>query len=255
MTAVRIAAAPPSWNLEPPAYRYETPRLSRLTTIDAGDRRVCVQARAEQPMLAVLANVLDAAECEALIEMARGRLRPSTLTDPATGRDVVSQKRASLGMFFRLFENPLVERIDRRLARLVKLPPEHGEGLQVLHYPQGAGSDPHFDFLVPANDANRASIARSGQRVSTLVSYLNDVSGGGETIFPLAGWAVSPVRGNAVYFEYCNSSGQLDHASLHASSAVQSGEKWVATKWMRSRPFVPRMSGLGVTRSTDEATP
>jgi prolyl 4-hydroxylase len=235
MTAVRIAAG---WHLQPPPYRYETPRLPRLTRIDAGDRQVRVQARAERPALAVLGGVLEAGECEALIEMARGRLRPSTLTDPATGRDVVSQKRASLGMFFRLFENPLVERIDRRLARLMNLPPEHGEGLQVLHYPEGAGSDPHFDFLVPANDANRASIARSGQRVGTLVSYLNDVPAGGETIFPAAGWAVSPVRGSAVCFEYCNSGGQLDPASLHASSAVQNGEKWVATKWMRARPFV-----------------
>ena len=236
-TPAPIAAAPATWGLQSP-YRYEGPRLPRAHAIDAGDRRIRVQARTEQPVLAVLAGVLDAAECEALIGMARGRLRPSTLTDPATGRDRVSQKRASWGMFFRLFENPLVERIDRRLARLMQLPPEHGEGLQVLHYPEGAGSEPHFDFLAPIHDANRASIARSGQRVSTLVSYLNDPPGGGETVFPATGWAVSPVRGNAVYFEYANSLGQLDPASLHASRAVEGGEKWVATKWMRSRPFV-----------------
>jgi prolyl 4-hydroxylase len=234
---VFVAAAPAAWNPQSP-YRYEAPRLPRAHAVDAGDRRIRVQARTEQPVLAVLAGVLDAAECETLIEMARGRLRPSTLTDPATGRDVVSQKRASWGMFFRLFENPLVERIDRRLARLMQLPPEHGEGLQVLHYPDGAGSEPHFDFLPPINDANRASIARSGQRVSTLVAYLNDPPAGGETVFPAVGWAVSPARGNAVYFEYANSGGQVDHASLHASRAVQGGEKWVATKWMRSRPFV-----------------
>jgi prolyl 4-hydroxylase len=57
-------------------------------------------------------------------------------------------------------------------------------------------------------------------------------------MFPEAGWAVSPQCGNAVYFEYCNSRGQVDHASLHASAPVERGEKWVATKWMRQRPFV-----------------
>lgn len=201
-------------------------------------RGVRVLARAAQPALALLGGVLDADECEALIEMARGRLRPSTLTDPRTGLDVTSAKRTSLGMFFRPFENPLVERIDRRLATLMRLPTSHGEGLQVLHYPEGTGSEPHFDFLVPSNDANRASIARSGQRVATLVSYLNDVPSGGETIFPAVGWAIAPVRGNATYFTYCDAEGALDHASLHASRAVQGGEKWVATKWMRSRPFV-----------------
>lgn len=204
----------------------------------AADRAVRVVARADQPRLVLLDGVIDADECAELIEMARGRLKPSTLVDPATGRDTVSGLRASYGMFFRPFENPLVERLDRRMAALMNLPVEQGEGLQVLHYPEGAGSAPHFDFLVPSNAANVASIARSGQRVSTLVTYLNDVPEGGETAFPAVGWTVSPRRGHAVYFEYCNAAGELDHASLHASRAVLRGEKWVATKWMRSLPFV-----------------
>ena len=121
-------------------------------------------------------------------------------------------------MFFRPAETQLIARLDRRIAEIMNLPVSHGEGLQILHYPEGAGSAPHYDFLVPSNPANQASIARSGQRVSTLVTYLNDVPAGGETVFPAAGWAVSPQRGNAVYFEYANSHGELDHASLHASS-------------------------------------
>ncbi len=197
-----------------------------------------VVARAEPLRMAILDGVIDADECEELIALARPRLKPSTIVDPATGRDTVSGLRASYGMFFRPLENRLVARLDQRLAALMHLPVAHGEGLQVLHYPEGAGSAPHFDFLVPSNDANRASIARSGQRVSTLVTYLNDVLEGGETAFPAVGWTVSPRRGHAVYFEYCNAAGQVDHASLHASQTVVRGDKWVATKWMRSRPFV-----------------
>ncbi|VTU34393.1 hypothetical protein SRS16CHR_05479 [Variovorax sp. SRS16] len=221
-----------------PAYRHEAPRLRPGTAIATSDRIVRVAARAAQPMLAVLNNVLDADECAELIEMARPRLQPSTLVDPQTGHDVVTGLRSSLGMFFRPLENALVARLDRRIAELMNLPPAHGEGLQILHYPRGAGSAPHCDFLLRSNPANQASIARSGQRVSTMVCYLNDVPEGGETVFPEAGWAVSPQRGHAVYFEYCNSLDQLDHASLHGSSAVVRGEKWVATKWMRQRPFV-----------------
>lgn len=221
-----------------PPYRYETPRFRPGTSIATDDRIVRVAARAERPMLAVLNGVFSGDECEEVIALARGRLRPSTLVDPRTGRDVVSGLRSSLGMFFRPAETPLIARLDRRIAEIMNLPVSHGEGLQILHYPEGAGSAPHYDFLVPSNPANQASIARSGQRVSTLVTYLNDVPAGGETVFPAAGWAVSPQRGNAVYFEYANSHGELDHASLHASSAVTRGEKWVATKWMRERPFV-----------------
>ena len=91
---------------------------------------------------------------------------------------------------------------------------------------------------MPQNAANRASLARSGQRVSTLVMYLNDVPAGGATDFPALGLQVAPRRGNAVYFEYANQRGQLDHATLHAGTPVEQGEKWVLTKWMRARRFV-----------------
>ena len=220
------------------AYRYGSQRLKPERVLAAADRSVRVIARADQPELAVLDGVIEADECEELIALARSRLRPSTVVDPATGRDTVSGLRASFGMFFRPMENPLVARLDRRMAALMNLPVEHGEGLQVLHYPEGAGSAPHFDFLVPSNAANRESLARSGQRVSTLVTYLHDVPEGGETVFPAAGWTVSPQRGHAVCFAYCNGEGEVDHASLHASRAVLRGEKWVATKWMRARRFV-----------------
>ena len=214
-------------------------RLAPGTRLDAGDRDVVVHMRTDDPVCATLGNVLDADECRALIELARPRLKPSTLVDPSTGRDIVSDKRTSWGMFFRLEEDDFIARLDRRLSRVMNLPLENGEGLQVLHYPTGAGSEPHFDYLQPGNAANRESIARSGQRVSTLVTYLNDVPAGGQTLFPALGWATSPLRGNAVYFEYADDHGAVDPRSLHASAPVTQGEKWVVTKWMRQRRFVP----------------
>ncbi len=213
-------------------------RLAPGTRIQAADREIAVVSRAGDPVLAALGNVLDAEECRTLIELARPRLRPSTLVDPTTGRDVVSDKRRSYGIFCRPAENDFIARLDQRLSALTNLPTENGEGLQVLHYSAGAGSDPHFDYIQPTNAANRESIARSGQRVSTLVTYLNDVPAGGQTVFPTLGWAVSPLRGNAVYFEYCDDAGRVDPRSLHASAPVTQGEKWVVTKWMRQRRFV-----------------
>ncbi len=213
-------------------------RLAPGTRILVAGREIVVHSRAEDPVIATLGNVLDAEECHALIELARPRLQPSMLVDPESGRDVVSDKRTSWGMFFRREENDFIARLDRRLSALMNLPPENGEGLQVLHYPTGAGSEPHYDYLAPTNAANRESIMRSGQRVSTLVTYLNDVPAGGQTVFPRLGWAVSPLRGNACYFEYGSDDGRVDARSLHASSPVTEGEKWVVTKWMRHRRFV-----------------
>ena len=225
-------------DLPTPEYAYEAPRISAGAAIRVGDREIGVSARLERPVLAVLEGVLSAEECQELIELARPRLRPSTVVDPDTGKDTVAEYRDSLGMFFRPAETPLIDRLDRRFSEIMNAPVENGEGLQVLRYGPGAKTEPHFDFLIPSNPANRASVERSGQRISTLIVYLNDVPAGGETVFPEAGVRVSARKGNGVYFEYANSLGQVDNRSLHAGASVTQGEKWVVTKWMRERRFV-----------------
>jgi prolyl 4-hydroxylase len=229
---------------EPPSYQYEQPIAPRAARFVARGRNVPVLLRCQEPVLALLGNVLSADECQQLIELARPRLQPSTTVNPLTGENVVTTQRTSFGMFFRLQETPFIAELDERISELMSLPLENGEGFQVLRYPAGAQTIPHFDFLQPTNEANRASIARSGQRVSTLITYLNDVAEGGETLFPKLQLTVVPQRGNAVYFEYGNSQGQVDYAALHAGNPVINGEKWVATKWMRQRRFVSA-SGAG----------
>jgi len=222
----------------PAAALDEPPRIAAGNSIRTSDRVVAVVTRLSRPVIAVLANVLSTEECEQLIALARPRLTPSTVVDPATGENRVAEHRNSEGMFFAPGETPLIAALDARFSQIMNSPIDHGEGLQILRYGPGTRSTPHFDFLVPRNAASEQSLRRSGQRVSSLVAYLNDVPGGGETAFPHAGLSVCPQRGNAVYFEYCNSRGQVDAASLHAGAPVTEGEKWAVTKWMRQRRFV-----------------
>jgi prolyl 4-hydroxylase len=222
-----------------PDYQYEAPRIAPGNRLHTSDRTIDVLLRIERPVIALLANVLSAAECDELIALARPRLKPSTVVDPVTGANEVAQYRNSEGTFFRLQEIPFIAALDQRISRLMSCPIEHGEGLQVLRYDTGAQSAPHFDFLIPSNTTNEQSLARSGQRISSLVVYLNDVESGGETTFPESGLSICPKKGNAVYFEYCNSRHQVDPLSLHAGAPVVAGEKWVLTKWMRQRRFIP----------------
>jgi prolyl 4-hydroxylase len=220
----------------------DPPRMTAGNSIRVADRVVTIVARVARPLIAVLANVLSAEECGQLIALARSRLTPSTVVDPGTGKKSVAEYRNSEGMFFLPGETPLIAALDARFSQLMNLPIDHGEGLQVLRYGPRTRYTPHFDFLVPRNEDSEQSLRRSGQRVSSLVAYLNDVPGGGETTFPHVGLSVCPQRGNAVYFEYCNGRGQVDAASLHAGEPVIEGEKWAMTKWMRERPFVPAPS-------------
>ena len=234
---------PPSGTLELDdvleVYRYETPRLPSGSIIHTHDKQIPVLLRLEQPIIALLADVLSADECEQIIALARPRLKPSTVVDVYSGQDKMADHRDSEGMFFKLNETPFIAKIDRRISKLMNCPVENGEGLQVLRYGVEAKNTPHFDFLLPTNQHNRDSLARSGQRISTLVVYLNDVGQGGETYFPEVGLSVLPKKGHAAYFEYANSHRQVDPKSVHAGAPVYAGEKWAMTKWMRERPFLP----------------
>jgi prolyl 4-hydroxylase len=231
-------AAAPSNHEPQPVPVPDAPLADSPSKIRILDRDVTVLMTMKHPRIIVLGGFLSDDECDKMVALAGPRMARSETVDNLTGGSEVNVARTSRGMFFERGETGVIDRVEKRIAALLDWPVQNGEGLQVLHYPTGAGSEPHFDYLQPGNAANRESIARSGQRVSTLVTYLNDVPAGGQTIFPALGWAVSPLRGNAVYFEYADDRGAVDARSLHASAPVTQGEKWVVTKWMRQRRFV-----------------
>jgi len=242
-TGARLTADSVRLEMPEATYAADPPRLPPGNSIRVADRVIAVVARVARPFIAVLANVMSVAECEELIALARPRLAPSTVVDPDTGNKSIANYRDSEGTFFAPGETPLIAALVTRFSSIMHLPVAHSEGLQVLRYGPGARYTPHFDFLVPRNAASEESLRRSGQRVSSLVAYLNEVPDGGETAFPHAGLSVCPQPGNAVYFEYCNARGQVDAASLHAGVSVTAGEKWAVTQWMRERPFVSASLG------------
>jgi prolyl 4-hydroxylase len=147
----------------------------------------------------------------------------------------VNPDRTSNGMFFSRGESELLRRIEERIGRLVNWPVENGEGIQVLNYKPGAEYRPHYDYFDPAEPGTPTILRRGGQRVATLVMYLNNPEKGGGTTFPDAGIEVSPQKGNAVFFSYPRP--QPDSLTLHGGAAVVEGEKWIATKWLRERRF------------------
>jgi prolyl 4-hydroxylase len=219
-------------------YIYEAPRLQHKgNVLQTQDLAVRLAFRMAQPVVALLDNLLTEHECDELVELARIKLQRSTIIDPSTGREAVIQDRSSSGTFFQINENALVATLDRRIAEVMHCPVENGEGIQILHYAQGGEYKPHFDFFPPSDAGSQVHLAKGGQRVSTLVMYLNDVEAGGETVFPKLQLSVVPKKGSAVYFEYCNSLGQVDPQTLHGGLPVTAGEKWIATKWMRQRQY------------------
>lgn len=222
---------------KPSVYVDETPRLPAGNVIHTHDRDVRVALRVAKPAVAVLHDVLSLEECEELIRRSRSKLARSTTVDPKSGRYEVISERTSEGTFFERGADDFIARIERRLSELMGMPVENGEGLQILHYGVGGEYRPHFDYFPPDDPGSEVVMATGGQRVSTMVMYLNAVEDGGGTIFPELGLEVLPQPGSAVYFEYCNSRGQIDPRTLHGGSPVRAGEKWIVTKWVRQRRY------------------
>lgn len=190
----------------------------------------------DKPVIRVYSNVLSADECDRLIALSVSKLKPSTTVDKDTGENAIHQHRTSRGTFFTLKENELIQRIDERLAEMIKLPVENGEGLQILNYGLGGEYKPHFDYFPPNQPGSAVHVQKGGQRVVTVILYLNDVEEGGETVFPDIGLKIAPFKGGAVYFSYFQNS-QLDPLTLHGGLPVIQGEKWIATRWVRESAY------------------
>lgn len=201
----------------------------------AHDRFVQVVVNLRHPRLLVFANVASADECAELMALAAPRLSRSETVVHETGGSEVNAARTSEGMFFNRGETALIERLEARMAALLNWPVENGEGLQVLRYGPGAEYKPHFDYFDPEQSGTAAVLRRGGQRLGTLVLYLNTPEEGGATVFPDAGLTVHALQGHAVFFSYDRPSAST--GTLHGGAPVLKGEKWVATKWLRQAQF------------------
>lgn len=206
------------------------------TMLQVGGREVRVLVTLTHPRVVVFGSLLSDDECTALMALAAPRLARSETVDNTTGGSEVNAARTSEGMFFDRGEAPLIAAIETRIAELLRWPLENGEGLQILRYRPGAEYRPHHDYFDPQHPGTPRILQRGGQRVGTLVMYLNTPEGGGATTFPDVGLEVAPVRGNAVFFSYDRA--HPDTRTLHGGAPVTAGEKWVATKWLREGLFV-----------------
>ncbi len=206
------------------------------TRLWAGDREVTVVTSLRNPRVVVFANLISDEECDEIIALARARLARSETVQTETGSSEVNEARTSQGMFFERGEHAVCARVEARMAALMHWPLENGEGLQVLCYGPGAEYKPHYDYFDPTQPGTPGILKRGGQRVASLVCYLNTPERGGATVFPDVQLEVAPIKGNAVFFSYDRA--HASTRSLHGGAPLVEGEKWVATKWVREGRFV-----------------
>jgi len=205
-------------------------------------------------------DFLSQDECNQIIEMAKRRLQKSFTWDVTTGSSIVNEYRKSDQMFFNKRENPLISSIEDRVANLTGYPVENQEGLQIVFYRETNYYYGHWDYFAPEYEGNQAVINRGGQRVVTVLMYLNNMYANfitekvtpeqeqemgekapiGDTWFPRMNLSVRPDKaGKAIYWHNMKQDGiTVDPTTYHCGRPVpRSAVKWICTCWIRSGKF------------------
>jgi prolyl 4-hydroxylase len=189
------------------------------------------------PGVRLLDDVLSPEACRALIEASRPRLTASTVVDPVTGAHTPHPERISDGASFERGETPLIARLEQRVEAIFGYPIDHQEPLQILRYGVGGEYRPHHDYFDAGSPGYLPALKVGGQRVATVIFYLNDVLSGGGTLFPNLKLIAHGKPGRALAFANVDDNGQVIPDSLHGGEPVRAGEKWIATKWVRAERY------------------
>ena len=177
-------------------------------------------------------NFLTKEECDSVIQKALPFLQNSLVTGQYD-YDAFTQKkfRISEEAHFHLRDDDdVTKKIRDRIEQLSGLPKENQESICVIHYTEGGYFSPHYDYF--GHDGAETDL--SNQRLYTFLLYLNDDFAGGITEFPKEEYKIIPETGRLVSWNnVLDGTTDLNPNSLHSSTDIISGEKWIATIWVR----------------------
>ncbi len=168
-----------------------------------------------------------------LIDHAAGRLEAARAND-ATGEAIRTAKTCAFGPQ----ERDLVLAIlQERAARLLGAPVACHEPPNAISYEPGQEYRQHADFIEPRVPQFQAQLQQLGQRVATVVTYLNEDFDGAETVFPDLDITFRGAPGDAIYFANVLPDGSPDYLTSHAALPPTRGRKWVLSQWIRAKPY------------------
>ena len=182
-------------------------------------------------------DFLSARECDALIRAGKPSLVRSLIgnDDNSLRKSGAGARRTSSSSAL-MANDPICRGLVDRIVHLTGRDSRHLEPVQITRYEGGQEYSEHNDCPpLDSSEASAAFLAQGGQRVATVLVYLNDVARGGETSFSKLGYACTPRKGRCLLFCPGLTDGRRDEATLHAALPALD-EKWVAQVWVRQFP-------------------
>eukprot|EP00879_Flechtneria_rotunda_P020970 GHRR01022081.1.p1 GENE.GHRR01022081.1~~GHRR01022081.1.p1 ORF type:complete len:266 (+),score=34.09 GHRR01022081.1:206-1003(+) len=219
---------------------------------DTQDDKQWIETISWRPRAYIFHNFLTLEEVEHMKGLVEHQVARSFVVDTKTGHSKLDPIRTSHGAAIMRGQTPIIASVEARIAEWTKLPPDHGEPIQVLRYQNGQKYDAHWDWFDDPLHKDKGD-----NRAATVLMYLGDIEEGGETALPLGNpideqrqklanpsecaakgnMAVVPHKGDALLFWDMHVDGTtVDRSSLHASCPTLKGTKWTATK-VRGAPI------------------
>lgn len=182
---------------------------------------------------AVIENLITPNESKYILESAKSKFNDSTIL---SGKDDSIRKSETAWL---KKDDPVVDTIFKRFSEQFKFDVANVEDLQVVRYQPGGFYNDHHDSCCDDTQHCQDFVRKSGQRVLTILIYLNDEFEGGHTNFknlnlnlkasPLGGIVFHPLQSGGGNFCHPN--------ALHKGTPVTSGVKYICNVWVRERPF------------------
>jgi len=135
-------------------------------------------------------------------------------------------------------DDPIVRNIFQRLSESFDFAIENTEDLQDVRYEPGGFYNEHHDSCCDDSDHCRNFVKKSGQRVLTILIYLNDEFEDGHTDFPNLGISLKAEKYGGIVFRPLENGGKRCHPhALHKGTPVTSGVKYICNVWVREKKF------------------
>jgi prolyl 4-hydroxylase len=183
----------------------------------------------------IINNLLTSEQCNEIINYSKDKLFDSQVV---SGRN--SNIRNSR-QFWIEKDNPLVKDLFHKLSQKYNIPVENAESLQVVNYKPNQYYKEHHDACCDDTQDCKTFIEQgnnSGNRILTILIYLNDEFIDGETYFKNLDLKMkAPIGSGIVFYPLGSNSNKCHPLALHAGLPISSGEKWVCNIWFREREF------------------
>jgi len=200
----------------------------------------------DEPKLVKYENVFDIETCNQIIALSKENMYPGKIVD-GYGNGIVDTKERNASTFHveKQKYNSCIHSVLDKVQEVTGVNKDRMERFTITHYELGQYFNTHQDYFVdiPENQDKLASICElGGNRVTTIILYLNNVPKGGETYFPWLEVMVEPEAGSFIKFDYDYDDDKINIKSQHLSLPVLEGEKWIVTFFVREKSHEEKVS-------------